>query len=208
MIAPVLRLRRPARTPRSSPCRALGAARQRAGTLHARAAVHRHARSPPSSAHVSAYVSIRQHTSACVSMRQYTSAYVSVRQHTSAYASTRQHTCCASAKLECAEKRTLTCRMRAYVIRQHTSAYVSIRQHTSGAPAPVWRPIASRRRETRAALPRPRALLPCRLHTSAYVSIRQHTSAYVSIRQHTSAYVSIRQHTSSPRPHRLVLEAA
>ena len=63
------------------------------------------------------------------------------------------------------------------------------------------------------------------LHTSAYVSIRQHTSAdriptvathrhlhsalvsgitcvsllvaYVSIRQHTSAYVSIRQHTSA-----------
>ncbi len=45
------------------------------------------------------------------------------------------------------------------------------------------------------------------LHTSAYVSIRQHTSAYVlansfashfayvSIRQHTSVYVSIRQHT-------------
>jgi hypothetical protein len=56
------------------------------------------------------------------------------------------------------------------------------------------------------------------MHTSAYVSIRQHTSAYatinlcwrqatarcslpqhayVSIRQHTSAYVSIRQHTSA-----------
>jgi hypothetical protein len=47
------------------------------------------------------------------------------------------------------------------------------------------------------------------LHTSAYVSIRQHTSAYVSsvdaagTRQclvqhlHTSAYVSIRQHTSA-----------
>jgi hypothetical protein len=49
-----------------------------------------------------------------------------------------------------------------------------------------------------------------RLHTSAYVSIRQHTSANVSmsrvitcsasiacIRQHTPTYASIRQHTSA-----------
>ncbi len=58
------------------------------------------------------------------------------------------------------------------------------------------------------------------VHTSAYVSIRQHTSAYVvlqqwehplavnlfrtHLRQHTSAYFSIRQHTSAfntPLPH-------
>ncbi len=37
-----------------------------------------------------------------------------------------------------------------------------------------------------------------RLHTTAYVSIRQHTSAYVSI---ASAYVSIRQHYVSIRQH-------
>jgi hypothetical protein len=40
-----------------------------------------------------------------------------------------------------------------------------------------------------------------RMHTSAYVSIRQHTSAYrmhiYASRMHTSAYVSIRQHTSA-----------
>ena len=54
------------------------------------------------------------------------------------------------------------------------------------------------------ALVRIRAKVRNDLHTSAYVSIRQHTSAespsYVSIRQHTSAYVSgitfIRQDTS------------
>jgi hypothetical protein len=66
-------------------------------------------------------VSIRQHTPAYVSIRRHLgdgsvamlAAYVSIRQHTPAYVSIRQH-------------------MPAYVsIRQHTSAYVSIRQHPS-----------------------------------------------------------------------------
>jgi hypothetical protein len=43
-------------------------------------------------AHLPAYVSIRQHTSAYVSIRQHASACVSIRQHTSAYVSMRQHT--------------------------------------------------------------------------------------------------------------------
>jgi hypothetical protein len=120
----------------------------------------------------------------------------------------------------------------AYVsIRQHTPAYVSM--HTCGGGGRSTGRLASRgvaRREhagSREKSRRASALSPraaTHLHTTAYVSIRQHTSAeesrrasalsprcyppadgrirqhmsaYVSIRQHTSAYVSRRQHTSA-----------
>ena len=67
-------------------------------------------------------------------------------------------------------------------IRQHTSAYVSIRQHTN-----LLGKLGSLRHDLDVEGKDEREVL----HTSAYVSIRQHTSAYVSIRQHTSAYVNI-----------------
>jgi hypothetical protein len=153
-----------------------------------------------------AYVSIRQHTSAYVSIHQHTSAYVSIRQHTSAYVSIRQHT---SAHVS---------------IRQHTSAYVSIRQHTYAylafeavhAVHSDSLVVATREIHRRWLKTLVRQQRRHHLHTSAYVSIRQytsacvcwqktlvrqqrrhhlHTSAYVSIREHASAYVSIREHT-------------
>jgi hypothetical protein len=81
-------------------------------------------------------------------------------------------------------------------IRQRSSAHVSIRQQLYGA------------------VEEPYGRFKLALHTPAFGSTRQHTSAtvwrggrtvwpfqtraaYVSIRQHSSAYVSIRQHTSA-----------
>jgi hypothetical protein len=73
-------------------------------------------------------------------------------------------------------------------IRQRTSAYVSVRQHTSCGSSARGSPITCMHTS---------AYVSIRQHTSAYVSIRQHTPAYASIRQNTPAYVSIRQHTSA-----------
>jgi hypothetical protein len=155
------------------------------------------------------------HSPAYVSIRQHTSAYVSIRQHTSAYVSEKGHYCLCHTRLH----------ISAYVsIRQHPSASVSIRQckrpplplsHSPGnteSSLPTHRANAASSGQFRPPPPRgdtPNP--PPHLHTSAYVSIRQHTSAYVgdtpnppphlhtsayiSIRQHTPAYVSIRQHT-------------
>jgi predicted metal-dependent hydrolase len=108
-------------------------------------------------------------------------AYVSIRQHTSAYVAGDPHV----------ERLALVANLSAaYVsIRQHTSAYVSIRQHTSAyvsiTAVELYENVANHaRREYAAAhdvVPLLRPLLPNSVHTSAYVSIRQHTSAYVRV---------------------------
>jgi hypothetical protein len=66
-------------------------------------------------------------------------------------------------------------------------AYASIRQHTSAAYGSI-----------RQRMLRYLALQRVSLHTSAYVSIRQHTSAYVSIRQRMLRYLAL-QRVSLPQ---------
>ena len=123
--------------------------------------------------HTSAYVSIRQHTSAYVSIQRlllhrhrlavHTSAYRSIQQHTSAYVSIRQHT----TRLAVASN-DIACSVSSI-------AYVRIRQCTSAYDAPG---CCLKRHRLQRVLNS--ALLTACLHTSAYVSISQQTSAYVT----------------------------
>jgi hypothetical protein len=108
-------------------------------------------------------------------------------------------------------------------IRQHTSAYVSMRQHASAyVSIRQYARLRACARRQHASVVSQYIVDGCvyvrsnyendsarHLHTSAYVSIRQHTSAYgcVYVRSnyendsarhlHTSAYVSISQHTDA-----------
>jgi hypothetical protein len=123
-------------------------------------------------------VSIRQHAVPDEDEEAYMPAYESIRQHTSAYVSIRQHA---------VPDEDEEAYMSAHVsIRQHTSAYVSIRQHAvpdEDEELTLLRgdiellqqraPHSSRHRHFHIHR-QPQRLL---LHTSAYVSIRQHTSA-------------------------------
>jgi hypothetical protein len=131
---------------------------------------------------------------------QHTSAYVSIRQHTSAYVSIRQHPSVTSAYVSAyllgrANRQHAQAGMR---IRQHpsaTSASVSIREHPSATSAYVSAYLLGRANcnvheilcaelvHNWYAVDLGKRLQVLRrihnLHTSAYVSIRQHTSAYV-----------------------------
>jgi hypothetical protein len=139
-----------------------------------------------------------QHTSAYVGIRRHTSAYVGVRQHMSAYVSIRQHTFVSGSTRV-----------------PSRAAAATPPPHPAPSSPPLTLPSSSfehrrpmRRRDVHTSayvsIRQHTSAYLCRgggdAHTSAYVSIRQHTSAYVSIPMqrrdvHTSAYVSIRQHT-------------
>ncbi len=122
-----------------------------------------------------------------VSIRPHTSAYVRIRQHTFAYVSIRQHTSERDLEEE-AYITILIVNASEYVsIRQRTSAYVSICQRERDLEEEAYITILIENALKVEGLRHP---LHQPLHTSAYVSIRQHTSAaYVNI--HT--YIILRR---------------
>jgi hypothetical protein len=136
-------------------------------------------------------VSIREHTwraSTCGKDEVSLSEYVSIRQHSSAYVSIRQHTWRASTSRG----------SQPLGIRQHTSAYVSIRQHTA---AHLAREHVRAVKEYVSLSELPAFSKEARKNDARLYDARRdlwllHTPAYVSIRQHTSACpLSLRKRT-------------